>query len=88
MKETTRIYVFDHASGFDWNIDRATVETLRDQHQRDGWLAGGDAIYEMDVPIAPFIDGVTNDEITDYLEAEDYIALDGRVLWAHDSEVG
>ena len=79
MKSTT-VYVFDHASGFDWNIDRDTIERERDEYRDAGWITECDSIHRIDVPVE-LVTGVNNEQITDYLEGEDWSALGGVLLW-------
>jgi hypothetical protein len=82
LKDSTTVFVFDHRSGFDWNINRQVVEKERDEYCKAGWLTASDAIYEIEVPVYPFVEGQSNDAVTEYLSGEDYLALGGKVLWS------
>ena len=77
--ETTTVYVFDHASGFDWNISHKEIIAEFRQYEDDSWLVECDGVYSVPVPIA--FDGTNNEQITDYLEFENYEELGGTVLW-------
>lgn len=78
MREATDVYVLDHPSGYEWRYELGDL--LQELYEAATWngktFTDEDGVYIVPVPAHE-----CTDDVTEYMESEDWLALGGRLIW-------